>query len=107
MLSIGYNKKKLFTFRQHYYNFLQLANEGDYRPFVRFIADCTEKTLDLYLWATSELSHQVPMLAQSDDEYSSSSPLITDYSDYDGSADEGIGAGDGFININGNTINFN
>lgn len=49
-----------------YYDFLQLANDGDIRPFIRFIADCTEKTLDLYLWATSDLSHQIPMLPHSD-----------------------------------------
>lgn len=40
-----------------------MANEGDTRPFIRFIADCTEKTLDLFLWATNELSHQVPLLS--------------------------------------------
>lgn len=37
-----------------YYDCLQTANEGDTRPFVRFIAHCTEKTLDVYLWATRE-----------------------------------------------------
>lgn len=52
--------------RHNYYNFLQLANEGDIRPFVRFIADCTDKTLDLFLWATSDLPHQIPMLVQND-----------------------------------------
>jgi hypothetical protein len=51
-----------------------MANEGDVRPFVRFIAECTEKTLDLYLWATSEnLPYQVPLLAEKEtvDPYSS------------------------------------
>lgn len=38
--------------RHRYYEYLDAANEGDVRPFVRFIADCTEKTLDLFLWAT-------------------------------------------------------
>lgn len=52
--------------RHKYYHFLQLANEGDIRPFIRFIADCTEKTLDLYLWATSDLPQQIPMLEQTD-----------------------------------------
>lgn len=42
---------------------LELANEGDVRPFIRFIADCTEQTLDLFLWATSEFSTEVPALA--------------------------------------------
>ena len=30
------------------------ANEGDIRPFIRFIAHCTENTLDAYLWASKE-----------------------------------------------------
>ncbi|XP_071531786.1 protein adenylyltransferase Fic [Panulirus ornatus] len=38
-----------------YYDCLQTANEGDTRPFMRFIAHCTEKTLDVYLWATREV----------------------------------------------------
>lgn len=56
-----------------YYKFLEIANEGDIRPFIRFIAECTEKTLDLYLWATSELPYQVPLLAEKEtiDPYSS------------------------------------
>lgn len=69
-------------FRHKYYDFLQIANEGDSRPFIRFIADCTEKTLDLFLWSTSELPHQVPLLS---DDYSSSI-LNGDY-DYSGSGD--------------------
>lgn len=52
--------------RHKYYHFLQLANEGDIRPFIRFIADCTEKTLDLYLWATADLPQQIPMLEQTE-----------------------------------------
>ncbi|XP_027222131.2 protein adenylyltransferase Fic isoform X2 [Penaeus vannamei] len=40
--------------RLMYYDCLQTANEGDTRPFIRFIAHCTEKTLDVYLWATKE-----------------------------------------------------
>uniref|UniRef100_A0A182WHK6 Protein adenylyltransferase Fic n=1 Tax=Anopheles minimus TaxID=112268 RepID=A0A182WHK6_9DIPT len=76
--------------RHKYYNYLQLANEGDIRPFVRFIADCTERTLDLYLWATSELSHPVPLLAQ---ESMEGMPLIFN-SFTDEGADVGSGAGD-------------
>lgn len=52
--------------RLPYYNYLQMANEGDIRPFIRFVAEATEKTLDLYLWATSELPYQVPLLAQAE-----------------------------------------
>lgn len=54
------------TQRHKYYHFLQLANEGDSRPFIRFIADCTEKTLDLYLWVTSDLPQLIPMLELTD-----------------------------------------
>lgn len=50
--------------RHKYYEYLQLANAGDVRPFVRFIAECTEQTLDLFLWATTEFSRQVPALSQ-------------------------------------------
>ncbi|XP_037076808.1 LOW QUALITY PROTEIN: protein adenylyltransferase Fic-like [Pollicipes pollicipes] len=45
--------------RHIYYRCLQLANEGDVRPFVRFIAECAEKTLDVYVWATSEYVHKI------------------------------------------------
>ncbi|XP_013786133.2 adenosine monophosphate-protein transferase FICD homolog [Limulus polyphemus] len=38
--------------RSLYYQYLQFANEGDVRPFIRFIGDCTERTLDVYLFAT-------------------------------------------------------
>ena len=62
--------------RHKYYEFIQTANEGDVRPFVRFIADCTERTLDLYLWATSELSHPIPLLAQ---EHLETGPIITEF----------------------------
>ncbi|KAM4710162.1 protein adenylyltransferase FICD isoform 1-T1 [Discoglossus pictus] len=40
--------------RSEYYNVLDQANEGDVRPFIRFIAKCTETTLDLLLIATAE-----------------------------------------------------
>ncbi|CAG7836388.1 unnamed protein product [Allacma fusca] len=53
--------------RQLYYSHLDTANKGDIRPFIRFIADCTEKTVDVYLWATRELGH-IQMLAGSDSE---------------------------------------
>lgn len=52
------------TYRHLYYETLRIANEGDVRPFVRFIAECTENTLDLFLWATSEFSNKIPALAQ-------------------------------------------
>jgi len=45
--------------REVYYRHLQTANEGDVRPFIRFIALCTEKTLDAYLWASKEYTMEV------------------------------------------------
>lgn len=42
--------------RDTYYKHLVTANEGDIRPFIRFIAHCTEKTLDAYLWASQEFT---------------------------------------------------
>ncbi|XP_020345694.1 protein adenylyltransferase FICD [Oncorhynchus kisutch] len=40
--------------RSEYYAVLDTANEGDVRPFIRFIAKCTEITLDTLLIATTE-----------------------------------------------------
>merc|ERR1711997_721978 len=42
--------------RLQYYQHLVTANEGDIRPFVRFIAKCTERTLDAYIWSTKDNS---------------------------------------------------
>uniref|UniRef100_A0A1I8NSW1 Protein adenylyltransferase Fic n=1 Tax=Stomoxys calcitrans TaxID=35570 RepID=A0A1I8NSW1_STOCA len=63
--------------RHKYYQYLQIANEGDIRPFVRFIADCTEKTLDLYLWATSDLPQQISMLEQTENTLANIDKLLT------------------------------
>ncbi|CAG5126444.1 unnamed protein product [Candidula unifasciata] len=45
--------------RLTYYETLQLANDGDIRPFIRFIAKCAERTLDEYLSVTSEESEVI------------------------------------------------
>lgn len=66
-----------YTSRHKYYQYLQIANEGDIRPFVRFIADCTEKTLDLYLWATSDLPQQIPMLERTEHTLANIDKLLT------------------------------
>lgn len=42
--------------RQQYYDYLKIGNQGDVRPFVRFIAQCTEQVLDLYLWGVQKFS---------------------------------------------------
>ena len=39
--------------RLQYYQLLVTANDGDVRPFVRFIAKCTERTLDAYLQSST------------------------------------------------------
>lgn len=46
--------------RAEYYHVLEAANEGDVRPFIRFIAKCTETTLDTLLFATTEYSVALP-----------------------------------------------
>ena len=42
-----------------YYQHIEAGNNGDIRPFIRFIAQCTEITLDEYLWATSDTNSNV------------------------------------------------
>ncbi|KAF2359328.1 Fido domain [Trinorchestia longiramus] len=61
--------------RLEYYDTLQAANEGDTRPFVRFISHCTEKTLDVYLWATRDASRAIE---QEDHSAHSSPKALTD-----------------------------
>lgn len=36
--------------RHRYYQVLKEANDGDLRPFIRFIAELTERTLDVSNW---------------------------------------------------------
>ncbi|XP_050433415.1 protein adenylyltransferase Fic [Adelges cooleyi] len=49
--------------RHKYYRNLDLANKGDIRPFMRFIAECTEKTLNQFLLSTStEFTTDIPEL---------------------------------------------
>ncbi|XP_069684441.1 protein adenylyltransferase Fic isoform X2 [Periplaneta americana] len=50
--------------RLKYYEYLEIANDGDIRPFVRFIAECTERTLDLFLWATKEYMTEFPAIEE-------------------------------------------
>ncbi|KAI3372854.1 hypothetical protein L3Q82_023306, partial [Scortum barcoo] len=52
--------------RSEYYAALDTANEGDVRPFIRFIAKCTEITLDTLLISTTE--HAVGLPAASQDQ---------------------------------------
>ncbi|XP_063171632.1 protein adenylyltransferase FICD [Candoia aspera] len=46
--------------RAEYYHALEVANGGDVRPFIRLIAKCTETTLDMLLFATTEHSVGLP-----------------------------------------------
>ena len=50
--------------RSEYYLALETANEGDIRPFIRFIAKCTEMTLDTLLIATTEHAVGLPAASQ-------------------------------------------
>lgn len=54
--------------RKKYYDYLNLANRGDLRPFVRFISYCTDETLNTYL-GTKKLS-------QIGDEHTENVPVI-------------------------------
>ncbi len=40
--------------KHRYYQALETANKGDVRPFIRFIARCTERTVDEFLISTSD-----------------------------------------------------
>ena len=40
--------------KHEYYQHLNTANDGDVRPFIRFIARCTERTLDEYIMSVVE-----------------------------------------------------
>lgn len=50
--------------RAEYYAALDTANEGDVRPFIRFIAKCTEMTLDTLLISTTERAVGLPAASQ-------------------------------------------
>ncbi|XP_061585124.1 protein adenylyltransferase FICD [Cololabis saira] len=50
--------------RAEYYGALDTANEGDVRPFIRFIAKCTEITLDTLLFSTTEHAVGLPEAGQ-------------------------------------------
>ncbi|XP_029960593.1 protein adenylyltransferase FICD [Salarias fasciatus] len=50
--------------RAEYYAALDTANEGDVRPFIRFIAKCTEITLDTLLISTTEYAVGLPGAGQ-------------------------------------------
>ncbi|KAM4577251.1 protein adenylyltransferase FICD [Odontesthes bonariensis] len=50
--------------RAEYYAALDTANEGDVRPFIRFIAKCTEITLDTLLISTTEHAVGLPGAGQ-------------------------------------------
>ncbi|XP_019717405.1 protein adenylyltransferase FICD [Hippocampus comes] len=50
--------------RAEYYAALDTANEGDVRPFIRFIAKCTEITLDTLLISTTEHAVGLPGASQ-------------------------------------------
>lgn len=53
----------MFFIYFRYYRTLEFANKGDIRPFLRFIAECTERTLNQFLLSTTaEFSTDIPEL---------------------------------------------
>lgn len=46
--------------RARYYETLKLANDGDLRPFIRFVASCTDRALESYLTYTTEILPKFP-----------------------------------------------
>lgn len=48
--------------REKYYQYLNMANRGDVRPFIRFIAHCTDHMLEVYLWSTERFNHGITHL---------------------------------------------
>ncbi|XP_067944133.1 protein adenylyltransferase FICD-like isoform X2 [Watersipora subatra] len=55
LMHAGYPPVMIRVQQKHeYYKHLETANQGDIRPFIRFIADCTEATVDEYMSALSE-----------------------------------------------------
>ena len=67
--------------RLQYYQALVTANEGDIRPFVRFIGECTERTLDAYISATLDVVTSRGGLAHFDDVEETTIPA-QDHMDY-------------------------
>lgn len=55
LMQAGYPPITILKEEKHrYFRYLEQGNDGDIRPFIRFIAKCTERTLDEYLWASSD-----------------------------------------------------
>ena len=51
-----------------YYEYIETANHGDVRPFIRFIAKCTENSVDEFLMASVERPKSLqPLFSKTDD----------------------------------------
>ena len=65
-----------------YYEALETANKGDVRPFIRFIARCTERTVDEFLISTSgQFNFGIPDLTsryEDDTEYDGRTIILDD-----------------------------
>ena len=54
-MQAGYPPITILKEEKHqYFKYLEQGNDGDIRPFIRFIAKVTERTLDEYLWVSSD-----------------------------------------------------
>lgn len=57
-----------YVSRKQYYSYLDIAHKGDARPFIRFIAQCTDEVLDMYLKGATKLSIEgSPQVIEMDD----------------------------------------
>ncbi|XP_024130992.1 protein adenylyltransferase FICD [Oryzias melastigma] len=63
--------------RSEYYAALDTANEGDVRPFIRFIAKCTEITLDTLLISTTEHAVGLPAASEAASSHTAPQPHKT------------------------------
>jgi len=66
--------------RLAYYRHLATANEGDIRPFVRFVGECTERTLDAYIAAATE--NPTAVMAPFADESETTIPASSDHQEH-------------------------
>ncbi|CAL1535776.1 unnamed protein product [Lymnaea stagnalis] len=73
--------------RLTYYETLQQANDGDIRPFIRFISKCAERTLDEYLSVTSEESDVILPSTIHRNKFKPSERIIVSDSDFDDESD--------------------
>lgn len=76
--------------RFDYYDYLQQGNLGDIRPFIRFVARCTERTLDGYLEAVTIYPRKSPYRRIVDTHKIPGTETLTGYYSNDNGNDDGV-----------------